>query len=92
MGSPETPFEAELRNPGQCFSQPDVVAISSAYILWLGQVVSALHFFVGDVGHHGDLRGVPRIRAGLLGIETQWPDSGIASWIETPPETKAASL
>ena len=55
MGSPETPFEAELRNPGQCFSQPDVVAISSAYTLWLGQVVSALHFFVGDVGHHGDL-------------------------------------
>jgi hypothetical protein len=38
------------------------------------------------------LRGVPRIRAGLLGIETQWPESGIASWIETPPKTKAASV
>lgn len=38
------------------------------------------------------LRGVPRILAGLLGIDTPWPDSGIASWIETPPESRAASL
>ena len=69
MGSPETPFEAELRDPGQCFSQPDVVAISSAYTLWLGQVVSALYFFVGDVGHHGDEvvdRGPRNRRAGIV--------------------------
>ncbi|MBW2391550.1 MAG: alkaline phosphatase family protein [Deltaproteobacteria bacterium] len=38
------------------------------------------------------LRGVPRILAGLLGIETPWPDSGIASWVEAPPESRAASL
>lgn len=38
------------------------------------------------------LRGVPRILAGLLGIETPWPDSGIASWIEAPPESRAVSL
>ncbi len=38
------------------------------------------------------LRGVPRILAGLLGIETPWPDSGIASWVETPPESWAAAL
>ncbi len=38
------------------------------------------------------LRGVPRILAGLLGIETPWPDSGVASWVEAPPESRAASL
>jgi hypothetical protein len=38
------------------------------------------------------LRGVPRILAGLLGIETPWPDSGIAAWVEAPAESRAASL
>ncbi len=38
------------------------------------------------------LRGVPRILAGLLGIETEWPDSGVASWVEVPAPDRAASL
>ena len=38
------------------------------------------------------LRGVPRILAGLLGIETEWPDSGVASWVEVPASSQAASL
>ncbi len=32
------------------------------------------------------LRGVPRILAGVLGVETPWPDSGVASWLEASPE------
>jgi hypothetical protein len=38
------------------------------------------------------LRGVPRILAGLLGIETPWPDSGVATWVEAPTESRAAAL
>jgi len=39
------------------------------------------------------LRGVPRILAGLLGVETPWPDSGVASWIASlvHPAARVAS-
>jgi hypothetical protein len=35
------------------------------------------------------LRGVPRIVANALGVETRWPDSGVASWLEAFPESGA---
>ncbi len=35
------------------------------------------------------LRGVPRIVAAALGVETRWPDSGVASWLEAPPGSGA---
>jgi hypothetical protein len=36
------------------------------------------------------LRGVPRILAGLLGIETDWPDSGVAAWVDAEAAEKSA--
>ena len=47
---------------------------------------------VGRAPGRPHLRGVPRILAGLLGIETEWPDSGVASWVEAAIPTRAASL
>jgi hypothetical protein len=38
------------------------------------------------------LRGVPRILAGLLGIETEWPETGIASWVEGFVPSRSAAL
>ncbi len=55
----------------------------------------ALFVMVGDGVPQGrapgmpHLRGVPRIVASVLGVETRWPDSGVASWLEGPPESGA---
>lgn len=47
---------------------------------------------VGRAPGRPHLRGVPRVLAGLLGIKTEWPDSGVASWVEVDTPTRAASL
>jgi hypothetical protein len=48
----------------------------------------------GRVPGRPDLRGVPRALAGLLGIETQWPETGIGRGVELalsePPRVAAA--
>jgi len=55
----------------------------------------ALFVMVGDGVPQGrapgmpHLRGVPRIIANVLGVETHWPDSGVASWLEARPEPGA---
>lgn len=55
----------------------------------------ALFVMIGPGVPHGrapgmpHLRGVPRIVAGALGVETRWPDSGVASWMEAPSESGA---